>query len=72
MRRLLSELHARFLPNRIVLMLDSDTARSTLAKYLPVLTNMTALRGKPTAYVCEDYACKMPTADAAKFAELLQ
>ncbi|MGH9721225.1 MAG: thioredoxin domain-containing protein [Bryobacteraceae bacterium] len=72
MRRLLSELHARFLPNRIVLMLDSDTARSTLSKFLPVLTNMTELRGKPTAYVCEDYACKLPTADAAKFAELLQ
>jgi uncharacterized protein YyaL (SSP411 family) len=33
---------------------------------------MTALGGKATAYVCEDYACQLPTADAAAFAQLLQ
>jgi uncharacterized protein YyaL (SSP411 family) len=33
---------------------------------------MTRLHGKTTAYVCENYACKLPTADPGKFAQLLR
>ena len=64
-------LHARFVPNRIVLLVDED-ARKMLAGYLPVVESMTRIHGKTTAYICENYTCKLPTADAAKFAELLQ
>jgi uncharacterized protein YyaL (SSP411 family) len=33
---------------------------------------MTEKGGQATAYVCEDYACQLPTADPKKFAELLR
>ena len=39
---------------------------------LPVIGTMTEKDGAATAYVCENYACQLPTADPKKFAELLQ
>jgi uncharacterized protein YyaL (SSP411 family) len=33
---------------------------------------MTALEGRATAYVCENYACQLPTADVAALEQLLQ
>jgi hypothetical protein len=69
---LLRELNARFVPHKIVLLVDADPARKALARYLPVIETMTARDGKATAYVCENYTCQLPTADPKKFAELLQ
>ena len=69
---LLRELHARFVPHKIVLLVDSDQSRKALAAYLPVIETMTAKDGRATAYVCENYTCQLPTADPQKFAELLQ
>ena len=68
---MLRVLHARFMPDSIVMLVD-EPARKILAGYLSVIETMTRLHGKTTAYVCENYTCKLPTADAAKFAELLQ
>jgi uncharacterized protein YyaL (SSP411 family) len=65
-------LHARFVPDKVVLLLNGDEARKAIAGYLPVAETMVKVGGKATAYVCENYACKLPTSDAAKFAELLQ
>jgi uncharacterized protein YyaL (SSP411 family) len=69
---LLQELHSRFIPHKIVLVVSEAKSRQVLAGYLPVLAGMTEKDGKATAYVCENYACKLPTADPKKFAELLQ
>ena len=68
---MLRTLRARFLPDSIVMLVD-DASRTTLAGYLPVIETMTRTHGKTTAYVCENYTCKLPTDDTAKFAELLQ
>jgi uncharacterized protein YyaL (SSP411 family) len=68
---LLRELNSRFLPNKIVLLVD-ESSRKALSAYLPVLETMTEKNGQATAYVCENYACQLPTADPKKFAELLQ
>ena len=68
---MLDILHAHFLPHRIVLLVDGHS-RQPLASYLPVVETMTRSHGETTAYVCENYTCKLPTADPAKFSELLQ
>ena len=70
-QEMLRVLETQFVPNRILMLVD-DGARKTLAAYLPVVETMTRLHGKTTAYVCENYTCKLPTADPAKFAELLR
>ncbi|MBK9167486.1 MAG: thioredoxin domain-containing protein [Bryobacterales bacterium] len=72
MRDMLRRLHGRFLPHRIVLLLDGEQTRTTLAGWLPALKTMTVQDGRATAYVCENYTCKLPVTDAAKFADLLQ
>ena len=71
-RAMLDTLHGRFLPDKIVLLVKDEEARRKLASYLPVVETMTRQGGKATAYVCENYACKLPTAEPSKFAELLQ
>jgi hypothetical protein len=68
---LLHELNSRFLPHKIVLLVDSEESRKALSGYLPVIETMTEKDGKATAYVCENYACQLPTADPKTFAELL-
>jgi uncharacterized protein YyaL (SSP411 family) len=69
---LLHEVNSRFLPHKIVLLVDGEASRKALSAYLPVIETMTEKGGKATAYVCENYACQLPTADPKKFAELLQ
>jgi uncharacterized protein YyaL (SSP411 family) len=71
-RAMLKVLHETFVPNRMVMLLASDEARVKLAAWLPVVETMKPIGGKAAAYVCENYSCKLPTADPRKFAELLQ
>jgi len=56
---MLHELNSRFVPNKIVLLVDGELSRQVLAGYLPVLAGMTAKDGKATAYLCENYSCKL-------------
>jgi len=72
MQSLLQALNARFLPDRIVLVLDDGHTRHALTGYLPELAAMTAVDGRATAYVCENYACQLPVTDVERFRQLLQ
>jgi hypothetical protein len=69
---LLRELHARFIPNRIVLLVDSPETRSALAAGIPAIEDMHRLDGRAAAYVCRDYTCQLPVSEAARLGELLQ
>jgi uncharacterized protein YyaL (SSP411 family) len=68
----LKAIHSRFLPNHTVLLIDSDEARQTLGAFMPALNDMTTIEGKTTAYVCENFACQLPTTSVEKMMELLQ
>ena len=70
--RMLATLHDRFVPNKIVMLVKDDDSRRKLTLYIPVVETMTRHQGKATAYVCENYTCKLPTTQPEKFAELLQ
>jgi uncharacterized protein YyaL (SSP411 family) len=62
---MLSEVRRRFLPFHTLLWAGS-------AALNPELDSMPGLDGRPTAYVCENFACNLPTSDVDKFRELLQ
>ncbi len=66
------ELNVRFLPHKIVLAVTGEASRNSLARYFPGIETMTAQEGKATAYVCENYACQLPTTEPEVFAKLLQ
>jgi uncharacterized protein YyaL (SSP411 family) len=72
MPALLGELLSRFLPHKIVLAVNDNESRQALARYLPVIETMISKDGAATVYVCENYACQLPTADPEVFAKLLQ
>ncbi len=65
---LLSEVHRRFLPNSVVVGSAGDDG---LPNGLPLLEGRDRLNGAATAYVCENYACQLPTGDPGILAEQL-
>jgi uncharacterized protein YyaL (SSP411 family) len=71
-RALLRTLYARFVPNRIALLVDSEETRDALAAGVPALGAMTRLDGRAAAYVCRNYTCQLPVSEAGPLAELLQ
>jgi uncharacterized protein YyaL (SSP411 family) len=66
----LDRLHAAFTPNRVVVVAIGADA-SALAATIPIAADKTARAGKPTAYVCEQRVCALPTSDPAVFAQQL-
>ena len=61
----LTELRARFLPNRILTIV---TEGPELGRLVPLVDGKTARDGRATAYVCENRICDLPTIDPAVFA----
>jgi len=70
-RALLHEVHAHFIPNKIVLLADGAAGQQWLSERLEFLKTVGPLDGKPAAYVCEDFVCQLPTSDVSKLRELL-
>jgi uncharacterized protein YyaL (SSP411 family) len=48
----------RFLPNHVLAVAPSPD--SAAASTVTLLEGRSQLDGKPTAYVCENFACKLP------------
>ena len=58
-RSLIHAAHQAFLPNLLVLgRVDGDSAEP-----LPILEGRDLLDGRPAAYVCRDYACRLPVTE---------
>ena len=62
-RSMLRLVHERFIPNKILLLVDDGEAQKQLARWLPFVGNMGRRGGRATIYVCENYACRLPTND---------
>jgi hypothetical protein len=63
-RALLAVLADRYLPNKVVALIDPDSPQAgTLAGKVPLLAHKTLVDGKPAVYVCRDYTCKAPVTD---------
>ena len=71
-RRLLRLVWQRYIPNRLLLLADGAEGQKQLARWLPLLANVTRKQGRATAYICENYVCNLPTADPPTVARLLE
>ena len=58
-----------YLPNRVLMLLDPAHPGALPAS--PLLAGRSAVGGKPTAYVCHDYACELPVTTPAALREQL-
>jgi uncharacterized protein YyaL (SSP411 family) len=70
-KAMLREVHARYLPNKIVLAADSAGGQQFLASKMEFIKTIAPIGGKAAAYVCENYACQLPTNDLAALAKQL-
>jgi uncharacterized protein YyaL (SSP411 family) len=71
-RALLRTINERFVPNRVLLLADGGAGQKRLAQWLPFVADVKPIDRQPTAYICEHYACKMPTSDPNQVIKLLE
>ncbi len=57
-KSLISEVHRRFLPNKVVI--GGSPQDTAIFGSIPLLQGRGDVDGNPAAYVCENYACQMP------------
>ena len=70
-RALLRAVHARFLPNRVLLFADGGEGQRALARHAGFIAGMRPVRGAAAAYICEHGACQAPVTDPAALDEHL-
>ena len=68
-KALLRILHGEFRPNVVLVGLSPYEQAPMIS---PLFESRSALRGEATAYVCRNYACKLPTTDPNIFRRLLE
>ena len=66
---LLRTVNGRYLANRVIVGADGESAAA--ASGLPLLEGRGMVDGRPTAYVCENYACQLPVTRAEALAAQL-
>jgi uncharacterized protein YyaL (SSP411 family) len=70
-KALLVEVHRHFLPRAIVLLADGGNGQDFLAEKNEAIRAMRPIDGKPSIYVCENFACKAPVTDVEELQDLL-
>ena len=71
-KNMLTALRKLFVPNKVVLFrpLTKDTLK--IEEIAPFVNSLTSIGGKATAYVCSNYACKLPTNSSEQMIALLK
>ena len=68
-KALLEAVHSRFIPNKVVAGMASED--DPISDELALLEGRGLVGGRPTAYVCQNYACQLPVTDPAALLEQL-
>jgi uncharacterized protein YyaL (SSP411 family) len=69
---LLKSVYSRYMPGKIVMLVENEDVREKLARNLPFISSVKMEEGKAAAaYVCIDRTCKPPVTDPTELTELL-
>ena len=68
---LLREVHSHFAPEKVLMLADGDKGGSELSMFIPLIHSMKKVDGRSTVYVCENYACQLPTTDSSELSWIL-
>jgi uncharacterized protein YyaL (SSP411 family) len=64
---LLQRLRETFVPNHVLVVVPTGAEQDAVARRIPLVADKIVTNGKPTAYVCEERVCELPTTDPAVF-----
>ncbi len=70
-RAMLRLVHQRYLPNKFLILADGAQGQRQISEWLRFVGSVRQKDGKATAYICENYICKLPTTDLMVVARLL-
>ena len=71
-QEILRNIHRRFVPNKVIALLNPNTEeKQEIEELIPLLAGKTSIDGKTTIYVCQNYACQLPTTDIDDLDKLL-
>jgi uncharacterized protein len=68
---MLREVHRHYVPHEVVILADGGAGQQFFADRVEFMKSVAKIDDKPTAYVCENFVCQLPTTDVKKLAELL-
>ncbi|CAN5775215.1 thioredoxin domain-containing protein [soil metagenome] len=68
---MLREVHRHFVPHEILLLADGGAGQEFFGDRVEFMKSVTMIDNQPTAYVCENFVCQLPTRDVAQLAKLL-
>ena len=68
---MLQAIGREFIPNKVVAFIPTERDYSEINGIAPFTANQVSIDNKPTAYVCVNYNCKLPTADMDTMLSLL-
>jgi uncharacterized protein YyaL (SSP411 family) len=68
---MLRAVRGKFIPNNVLLLLPSEVQEPEITSLAEYTQHLTPKEGKATAYVCQDYECKLPTIDIEEAISLL-
>ncbi len=69
---LLIEARRRHLPNLIVIVIANEATRTYFAPRHIVIENLPTTATEPTAYLCENYTCRLPVTDPQALHKILE
>ena len=69
-RAMLGVVAKRYLPHRVLLLVEGQN-EGLPGKAADFYSSLDRQEGRATAYVCENYACQLPTNDPAELASIL-
>lgn len=71
-RKMIREIHSRYLPNKVVILVDEEAQQMDFGSAGTFLKSVSMIDEKPTAYVCEDFVCQLPTSNIPEMIKLLE
>ncbi len=69
---MLQSLRERFLPRKVVLLKGPSDTGTKLGDFAEFTKTQEAIDGQATAYVCQNFACALPTTDPQKMVSLIE
>jgi uncharacterized protein YyaL (SSP411 family) len=68
---MLREVHRHFVPQEVLILADDGIGQKFFGDRVEFMKSITKIDNQPTAYVCENFVCQLPTTDLKTVANLL-